>query len=451
MKKNLLLLLIALFCIVWANAQTVENTPLSNEEFFNQAELVIEGQFLRLQHTYNLKGTSNYEDGFEIRTVKVIRVYKGDQSLVGDTLYIASQGGLVGQEKSYDVGFTYGGDRPSLLIENGISGGINMFTPAIYFLVASDLPDDKNSKFASRNKYKYLKKYSEDMKYNKMFVLGDKVLGLNNLVFHNRTDFYNYMKQFRGFTVQEIPNEPKESEPKWINGAESNGAILDPERYEKMKVLMDSIQNEADKTQKKHSKKKVKENPKGNTDNNTLTLTLSTPESIYENGKWYAKFNVLATTNNPNLFLYETGMPIKYDKGVFGNLTLNKINFTFGTHFNVPGNDYGAMLFGLDGSFSVNFYTNTPTATKVKLNATPVVLLHFKIELPSNVSLTNCVSFSISQSDIASKYSLTSNSSTSYYYDKTYYNNTLVPNITNISPTSRIAGVGDILTIFVTQ
>ena len=34
-----------------------------------------------------------------------------------------------------------------------------------------------------------------------MFVLGDKVLGLDNLVFHNREDFYNYMKHFRGYSA----------------------------------------------------------------------------------------------------------------------------------------------------------------------------------------------------------------------------------------------------------
>ena len=46
-----------------------------------------------------------------------------------------------------------------------------------------------------------------------------------------------------------------------------------------------------------------------------------------------------------------------------------------------------------------------------------------------------------------SKYTLLNNSPTSYYYFKTYYKTNNPPTITSISPTSRVAGVGEILTI----
>ena len=202
MKKTIFFL-IALFCVVFLYAQKTKNRQFSNKDFFTKAELVIEGQYMRLIHTYNLKGTDKYEDGFEIYAIKVIRVYKGNQSLADDTVYVVNKGGLVGQEKSLDGEFTTTFCPMGSIPVAGTNYHINYFSPRIYFLVTSDLPDDANSKYDSITKYKYVWRNTGEfiMKYDTMFVLGDKVLGLDNLVFQNREDFYNYMKHFRGFTV----------------------------------------------------------------------------------------------------------------------------------------------------------------------------------------------------------------------------------------------------------
>jgi hypothetical protein len=214
--KQTFLLLAALFCVILLYAQTDENnTPLPNKEFFKQAELVFEGVFLRDVYIYNLKGTLKDEDGYTIGIFKVLRVYKGDQSLTDSTIHVVRKGGLPGQEKMYDGGnLNVGYGLPYLLVENGVTSGVNDHTPAIYFFTTSDFPEDLNSKYTMYHKYKYVKKYIGFMggtKYDKMHVVENKIIGLDSLVFHQREDFYNYMKKFKGFTVPEPISSPKKT------------------------------------------------------------------------------------------------------------------------------------------------------------------------------------------------------------------------------------------------
>jgi len=152
---------------------------------------------------------------------------------------------------------------PDFLERQGFECGICGSSPAVHFIVRSDFPDDhNNAKYASYDKYKIMNKYTDRNRYigagiyDVLFVCNDKIMGLDSLLFHQREDFYNYMRQFRGFTVPEIDREPE-------NGAEPDGGILDSEHYENRIAIPDSTPNETDKYQKKQSKKKVKENPKG--------------------------------------------------------------------------------------------------------------------------------------------------------------------------------------------
>ena len=254
MKKNLLLSLIALFCITFANAQREIIPPLpSNEECFNQAEVVFEGYFIKIVEGYNLKGTDRFDDGYNIRAYKVLKCFKGSYT-EGDTIYIVKPGGRPGIEKEYEERINSNvimHERAQFLeifSEKGIHYAHYNTSPAIFFLFPSDYPDNENSKYFSYNKYKTLPGAA-------LFVCDSIVAGLNDLFFWNREDFYNYMRQFRGFTVPETLKEPE-------NGTESDGTILDSEHYENRIVLPDSTPNETDKEQKKQSKKKVKENPK---------------------------------------------------------------------------------------------------------------------------------------------------------------------------------------------
>jgi len=202
MKKNTLLFLATFFCVIFLYAQPEKNennTYLSNEEVFQQAELVFEGNYLKFVHTYNPLGTSNEEDTYGILSFQVQKVYKGDRNLEGGTIYVTHRGTLLGYEKSRinnlddieELAFI-----TPFLKENGIPG-ITSGSTALFFLVHSDFPDDENSKYYQYQKYKSL-----GNRYN-LYVFENKFAGLNNLAFKNRDELYQYMKQFEGYNTPE--------------------------------------------------------------------------------------------------------------------------------------------------------------------------------------------------------------------------------------------------------
>jgi len=463
--RKVILLIITLFSVTLMYAQTdplydkyVEK-PLPNEYFFTQSELVIEGQFLRLIHTYNLKGTDKYEDGFEIIAIKVIRVYKGDQSLTGDTVYVAKKGGLLGQEKSFDHEITVSSYTPYLFAVNGVNQGINIFTPAIYFLVTSDLPDDLNSKFSTRPKYKEVKRYSkgEVIPFNVMFVFGNEILGLDYLVFHHREEFYNYMKQFKGFTVPEPA--PLEN---LIEKNEQNEAVLDSIQQqiliEKKRLFMESLWNEGKIIREKEVEQKSQKKKQKNRTNNTVTFQMANHQLIYDNvtQKHYATFDVMVSSNNSNIYFTQTTLFLRYNALVCGNGAVEngKVTFTLGEDF-TNSNCYHKYHNGYDNLMWLIVCLKDPPVVlnRVKLSSVPKKLGNVKIELLPH--LNSGFSYFFFYDSNNSAYALTSNAphSSIYFFDEVFLINSdtipvsTVPKITNLSPTSRIAGVGDILTI----
>ena len=465
--RKLLVSSIALFCVSFLHAQeNTVNKKLTNEEYFNQAELVFEGFFIRTLHTYNFHGRR--DDSYGIDAIKVRRVLKGDQSLTDSVIYRVFLGTDLGFETYYDerwdtVGNAYFYTPPAsfsgsyeLLKANGIPGKTSIHNYSVFFLKSSELPEDENSKYFAEKKYQDLEQalvwaQISPFSYNKLFICRDedKVIGLDSLVFHSKVDFYNYIKQFEGYTVP--PPPPQEPMIKAISADEAK-ATLDPERYEEMLALRDYMYNiiEKEKEKEKLSKKKIAPKPKGNPQNPKLNLLISKPEKIKEGGKWYVKFSIWACCDAPNTYLVQTGLNITFDNSVFGNLTLSKITASLSNYFKVPGNDYTVYTFEpMSNSFSINLLTNNLSATKAAVPDSPIAFLDIKIEaLNSSSASPSCVSFPFSQIDNVSKYTLSSNATTSYFYDKTYYFNYMgAPVFSNFSHTSRIAGVGDVLTI----
>ena len=223
MKKSILFLT-TMLSVVLLHAQTTEINDfplLSNEEFFTQSELVIEGRYIKTVFTYDTKGNRNKEDIYSILAIKVIRVFKGDLSLTGDTVFIVNKGGTLGVENIYlservndDEVPVFAQEEiqyviPQLLKENDIRN-ISEYMPLIYFFTTSDFPENRvHSKYSFCKKYKFIKNGE-----NKLYVCENKILGLNNLVFQNREDFYNYMRQFEGFTVPEAEPLPEKKQTK---------------------------------------------------------------------------------------------------------------------------------------------------------------------------------------------------------------------------------------------
>ena len=210
MKKNLLLFLITLFCITFANAQTEKNennTYLSNEEVFKQAEFVFEGCYLKCVYTYNPLETLKNEDTYAIYSYHVLKVYKGNPDLEGGIIYRTYKGAILGEENN--MIFDYLEEiviTTPFLEENGIPG-ITSRSTAIFFFVPSDFPDDENSKYSQYEKYKPIEKngrLENNVFYDRLYVSDDhnKFAGLYNLAFKNREDLYQYMKQFEGYRVK---------------------------------------------------------------------------------------------------------------------------------------------------------------------------------------------------------------------------------------------------------
>jgi hypothetical protein len=251
MKKNLLFLT-ALFCVTSLYAQNNEKC-LTNEEFFTQADIVFEGRFLKPVDIYDSKGNDIYnskdEDCYRIDAYLVHRMYKGPTYNAGDIIYVVSQGAWLGSKDRLDI-YDYSNDlyiEFPFLSKHGI-GAINCQSPGVFFLVNSDFPDDKdkNSKYATYNKYKFVNRrsieYAGRVIYDRMYARGDNIAGLDSLVFHRREDFYNYMKQFEGFTVPELPMEEEQ-----LENREEQNTIMD--------APYDKAREESKDTGKNHKKK----------------------------------------------------------------------------------------------------------------------------------------------------------------------------------------------------
>jgi len=316
MKKNLLFFTI-MFCVAVLWAQENSN-PLSNEEFFTQSELVIEGQFTKIVHTYDTKGNGKFEDCIAIEEILVKKVYKGDTSLAGELIYLTRVGTSVGAEKIYsnetwidEWGISITSEllpsyrTPKIFYENEINYGVSSFTPKIYFLKRSDLLDDNNTKYHSYKKYMHIYNILYGIRsesYNYMFVCDNinVIAGLDNLIFYNRKDFYDYMKQFEGFNASELVFHYE------MTQNERHEAYLDSLRaVHKVDVdfMNNLLKNECHLKdfQKKESKKKVSKkskNSKRNIEYSTLTLQMANFKEVSSDGKKYVEFDILGQSEN---------------------------------------------------------------------------------------------------------------------------------------------------------
>ncbi|MDR3047560.1 MAG: hypothetical protein LBU51_08130 [Bacteroidales bacterium] len=218
--------------------ENLKKDLLSNEDFFNKAELVIEGKVVKTFDAYDAVGNHKCEDIYTLQTFLVQQVYKGDPKLMNDTLYIVRHGGSEIQWIDKDGRLV--GRRfviRTVTSDNGIS--IDETHSDILFFVKSDFPDNpvKNN-YSEKPKYKFL----QDKEKAILRVRGNKIYGLNNIIFNTRTELYNYMRQFNGYTIPELP-------------------AIEPQQEYKIPVIpvSDSTQNEMIKAKWGDDKKKSTE------------------------------------------------------------------------------------------------------------------------------------------------------------------------------------------------
>ena len=285
--KKIIIFLFTVLSISFLYAQTnvtdnrdPDKPKFTNEEFFQQSELVVEVQHIGAVANYYANGSNSNNDIYSILAYKVQRVYKGEAIPAGDTIYLVAKGkhriAIPYKFEQIDSNnFTITADEPSLCIlyefENGITCWVNEHTPSVLFLVASDFPHDENSKYASHKKYKYLVKKNQPKSillegtfFDELYIDNGNIAGLNNLAFHNREEFYNYMKQFEGFTVPETKPKPVE-QMEQIEKIEANEPLTTPTHVnqEYKETVKDPISQEFTpkkiKSDKKKARKKTKE------------------------------------------------------------------------------------------------------------------------------------------------------------------------------------------------
>jgi hypothetical protein len=261
---------------------------LSNEEFFEKAELVVEvdGKSLRTIGAYDAKKEKrNYsyphdvDSIYTILAINVKCVYKGDSTLANKTiLFVRKEGTLWIKAETnnstelIDI-IEFPPENDFLTIEDA---------PSVLFFISSDYPENPSDlKYKDEKKYKLF----SNTKNAALVCWPRRIEGLNNLHFNNRDELYDYMKQFKGYFV---PSQSKFLSSKPVK--EYNENVIDSAKYELMKVKWDI------------DKKKALNKSVQTASWNTLTLTLANRQVIYNSSlhKHHLRFDVLASTNNPN-------------------------------------------------------------------------------------------------------------------------------------------------------
>lgn len=180
---------------------------LTNEEFFEKADLIAECKQVEFLGYYDAKGNYNPDDFYMVFKVLVLKVFKGDTSLAGKTISYMKRGGVV-----YKPPVSEG--EPSKKVEShdfslGMDNSLSISSSysSIQFLMISDYPENPDkSKIYPQPKYRPLQDREDaslifgDESWADDWRMG-KITGLNDLVFNNRKELYEYMSQYKGITI----------------------------------------------------------------------------------------------------------------------------------------------------------------------------------------------------------------------------------------------------------
>ena len=222
MRKTILIAITAVAMSLNLAAQ-VDDTGLglTNEEFFNNSEFIVEGRFIEWSRvSYDAKGLCNKEDIYTEIKFKVNYVYKSNGELIkqNDTIVIVFDRGVIQNKKT--IKDQFGNeflDGPNEIIkypENLINRlQIDSDIDMILFLKTSDFPDNPSKRY-NYFRTKLLQDRKEarfgfggilnSMIFDKEGFTGKydlRIKGLDDLIFENRYELYKYMEQFEGVYV----------------------------------------------------------------------------------------------------------------------------------------------------------------------------------------------------------------------------------------------------------
>jgi len=174
---------------------------LSNEDFFNKADYIFEGEYIKSEAYFVDDSTKVYTQYL----LRVNEVYKGSKKLEKGTVTLIKNSGFISK--------IYENENGEVVIFNKDHNNDNDFyvqEKQIFFCLESDLTQSLNSFEASNNiilklfsNHRFASLiYDDDLLDEYNFL----VSGLNSLYFKDKYEFYNYAKQFEGV---KIPKEKK--------------------------------------------------------------------------------------------------------------------------------------------------------------------------------------------------------------------------------------------------
>ncbi len=196
--KNRFIILVLFFVSFSLFAQnpkllTLYRGKLSNKDFFKKSEFIFDAIPLSYKCYLNKDSSQAYTSV----TMQVTQVYMGFNKIHNGTIELVFEGGEVG---SLDSGCFYKNDYPDFSFDYGLNGAV-----IIFFCVTSDyLVNPEPQKFENTIPVKLL----NNEIYAGMYYINDrdfnfKIYGLNQLFFKDKSEFYNYIKKYKGIKVPE--------------------------------------------------------------------------------------------------------------------------------------------------------------------------------------------------------------------------------------------------------
>lgn len=246
MKRIFILLgiILATFCQpLFGQVERDYHLDKDNMSFFKEAELVVEGRFLKPLHAYEVKDADGKEHYYGICPVIAYRVFKGDAK-PGDTIYVTREGtsleeataspfdeslqrkegfdSITGENYIIEYEVLYAAPYISQLYQLRVID--HFHNDCILFFKASSFPKTKDNRYALQTQYQYLYPYVFYDEGTKLYVSGDRFAGLNDTLFNSRQELYDFMRKVGGYdttvigsgTPPKVQTNPNESHHKVI-------------------------------------------------------------------------------------------------------------------------------------------------------------------------------------------------------------------------------------------
>jgi len=481
MKKVLFtfsILLLAL-CQIVKGQERDYHLDKDNMSFFKEAELVVEGRFLKPLCSYAVKDENGKEHYYGICPVITYHVFKGDAK-AGDTIYVIREGLSLKEAIASPYDFRYHIDEhgiyqmedvqyvaPAIASSKNISVTNHFLNDCIMFFKSSTYPVIQDERYSSLKQYQYLYPYVFYDEGTKLYVFEErfvksKYAGLNDTIFNSRQDLYAFMRKAGGYDLSVIGSDT-------IKNDQSNS---EKSRYPMIQVGPPSYPN--GKNQKADcypdkplppevekrwgSKKKIKPS-KNNTD---LYISFSAPQLQYNHSlnRVCVEVDLCVHTNRTNVFFDGGSICVVYDTTAFGTDIANTESFDVSFCSEFISDSYWLIS-------STNVTPNTlsvfgafmpvPNMQRVELDTNPKPFLHlsFVVDLDSAESeiyfqTVNTKDYSLMYSDSA-----TAPTDIHIYFDHIFHlssdtirlPNNHTPVILSKDSTTKFAGIGDTLSI----